>query len=319
MSEHALCGHGCGTEVSLHVVVAGGGTAGHVEPALNVADALCAIDPTVTVSALGTAEGLETRLVPARGYELDIIARVPLPRRPTLDLFSLPWRMRAAVNQTREILQRRQADVLVGFGGYVSMPAYLAARNRVPIVIHEANARAGLANRVGRRFTPYVAEAVAGSLPGAIRVGIPLRASVASLDRVAGRSAARRAWNLDQESPCLLVFGGSQGARNINQAVGGALPALAESGIQVIHAYGEKNADQITVEHPDYHPVPYIDDMAQAYCAADLAICRAGAMTCAELAAVGLPALYVPLPIGNGEQRLQRPSHGERRRWSARR
>ena len=287
------------------MVVAGGGTAGHVEPAINLADAVVRAAPDAVVTAIGTAEGLETRLVPARGYELDLIERVPLPRRPSKELLTLPGRLRGAVRRSREILAKREADVLVGFGGFVSLPAYLAARGRVPIVIHEANAKAGLANKVGRRFTPFLAEATAGSLPGAIRIGIPLRDTIAHLDRGARRREACERWGLDPDRPCLLVFGGSQGARSLNAAAVAAAPALIDAGVQVLHGYGAKNADQVTavVDLPGYRAIDYIDGMDDAYAAADMAVCRAGAMTCAELAAVGLPALYVPLPIGNGEQR----------------
>ncbi len=292
--------------MGLHVVVAGGGTAGHVEPALNLADALTARVPDAVVTALGTQEGLETRLVPARGYELDLIPRVPLPRKPSKDLLTLPKRLRAAIGRCRQVYAARNADVVVGFGGFVALPAYLAARNRLPIVVHEANARAGLANKVGRRFTPYVAEATSGSLPGAVRIGIPLRESIANLDRAARRSAARQRWGLDPDRACVLVFGGSQGARSLNAATAAAAPELLAAGIQILHGYGEKNADQVAEvkELAGYFALPYIDGMDDAYAAADLAVCRAGAMTCAELAAVGLPAIYVPLPIGNGEQRF---------------
>jgi UDP-N-acetylglucosamine--N-acetylmuramyl-(pentapeptide) pyrophosphoryl-undecaprenol N-acetylglucosamine transferase len=291
--------------MGIRVVVAGGGTAGHVEPALNLADAMRLADPDAVVTAIGTAQGLETRLVPARGYELDLITRVPLPRRPSTDLLTLPGRLSRAVRESRSILASRQADVLVGFGGYVALPAYLAARGRVPIVVHEANAKAGLANRIGRRFTPFVAEATSNSLPGAVRIGIPLRESIAGLDRAARRGRARQRWGLDLQRPCLLVFGGSQGARSLNAAVVAAAPDLLQAGLQILHAYGPKNADQVApvASLPGYHAVDYIDGMDDAYAAADMALSRAGAMTCAELAAVGLPAVYVPLPIGNGEQR----------------
>src|SRR5690606_21789408 len=138
---------------AVHVVLAGGGTAGHVEPALATADALRQSDPAVRVVLLGTERGLETRLVPERGYELALIPPVPLPRRPTLDVARLPWRLRRAVGDAREVLRSRRADVVVGFGGYVALPAYLAARRAgVPIVVHEANARPGLANRIGARL-----------------------------------------------------------------------------------------------------------------------------------------------------------------------
>ena len=294
----------------MHVVLAGGGTAGHVEPALALADALRREDPSVGITALGTATGLEARLVPARGYDLAEVPRVPLPRRPTLDLLRLPARVRAAVRQTRAHLDRVDADVVVGFGGYVSFPAYLAARRRrTPIVVHEANARAGLANRVGARLTPFVAAAVPGSgLRGARVLGIPLREAVSTLDRAAARDEARASFGLG-DGPVLLVTGGSQGAQRINRAVTGAARDLAAAGVQVLHVAGPKQAEAVTADlGPEppatHHVLAYVDRMDLAYAAADLVLCRAGAMTCAELAAVGLPAVYVPLPIGNGEQAL---------------
>jgi UDP-N-acetylglucosamine--N-acetylmuramyl-(pentapeptide) pyrophosphoryl-undecaprenol N-acetylglucosamine transferase len=292
----------------VHVVLAGGGSAGHVEPALATADALRRIAPDTAVTALGTSRGLETSLVPARGYRLELVPPVPLPRRPTPDLLRLPNRLAGAVRLAGEVLARVGADVVVGFGGYVSVPAYLAARRRgVPIVVHEANARPGLANRVGARLTPYVATASATvPLPHARPIGIPLRRAVATLDRVAERAKARAHFGLDPDRPTLLVFGGSQGAQALNAAAAGAAPRLAAAGVQVLHAAGPKNV--LTVPAPPGGPpyvlVPYLERMELAYAAADLALCRAGAMTCAELTAVGLPAAYVPLPHGNGEQRL---------------
>lgn len=291
-------------------MLAGGGTAGHVEPALALADALRADDPTVGITALGTASGLEARLVPARGYALAEIPRVPLPRRPTLDLLRVPGRVRRAVKETRAHLDRVGADVVVGFGGYVALPAYLAAKRRgTPYVVHEANARAGLANRVGARFTSYVAAAVEGSgLRGARVLGIPLRRAVSQLDRSASAAEARAHFGLGA-GPVLLVTGGSQGAQRLNRAVTGASADLAAAGVQVLHVAGPKQADQVTADlgpaaPATHHVLAYVDRMDLAYAAADLALCRAGAMTCAELAAVGLPAVYVPLPIGNGEQAL---------------
>ncbi|ODR11338.1 undecaprenyldiphospho-muramoylpentapeptide beta-N-acetylglucosaminyltransferase [Mycolicibacillus koreensis] len=294
---------------SLSVVLAGGGTAGHVEPAMAVADAVRAVDPTATITALGTARGLETRLVPERGYPLELITPVPLPRKLNRDLLALPLRVRRAVRQTRAVLERVDADVIIGFGGYVALPAYLAARRRrVPVVIHEANARAGLANRVGARSAARLLAAVPDSgLRGADVVGIPVRAAITDLDRPGLRAAARAHFGFADDARVLLVFGGSQGAASINAAVAGAAAPLAAAGVSVLHAHGAKN----TVHLPDpapgdppYVAVPYLDRMDLAYAAADLAICRSGAMTVAEVSAVGLPAVYVPLPIGNGEQRL---------------
>ena len=291
----------------VHVVLAGGGTAGHIEPALNLADCLRHHDPEIGVTALGTDRGLETRLVPQRGYDLRLITATPMPRRPTLDLARLPSRLRTSVAEARAVLEETSADVVVGFGGYVALPAYLAARGRVPIVIHEANARPGLANKVGSRFTAYVGCAVPDAIAGSRHIGMPLRRAIAELDRVALRAEARAGFGLDPDRPPLLVFGGSQGARRLNQAVIDAAEGLTAQGIQVLHAVGERNGDQRpsgALGPAPYVAVPYLDRMDLAYAAADVALCRAGAMTCAELAAVGLPALYVPLPIGNGEQRL---------------
>ncbi len=289
----------------MHVVLAGGGTAGHIEPALNLGDALRRRDPGIAITALGTEKGLEGRLVPARGYDLQMIPAVPLPRRPSAELLTLPGRLRGALRQTEAVLADVHADVVVGFGGYVAMPAYLAARRaRIPLVIHEANARPGLANRVGARLTDRVAEAVAGTLPHGTRIGIPLRRSISTLDRAALRAQARATFGLALDGPVLLVFGGSQGAQRINAAVADALPGLLEMGLQVLHSVGQANIDAVTQRPPGYLPVAYLDRMDLAYAAADLVVSRSGAMTCAELAAVGLPAVYVPFPIGNGEQRL---------------
>ncbi len=298
---------------SLSVVLAGGGTAGHVEPAMAVADALVALDPHVRITALGTPRGLETRLVPERGYSLELITAVPLPRKPNGDLARLPPRVMRAVREARAVLQNVDADVLVGFGGYVALPAYLAARGtrrgrRVPVVIHEANASAGLANRVGARSAQRVLSAVPNcGLPRAEVVGVPVRAAITSLDRMALRAEARAHFGFADDARVLLVFGGSQGAASINRAVAAAAGGLAAAGVAVLHAYGAKNTLDLRAAEPDdppYVAVPYLSRMDLAYAAADLAICRSGAMTVAEVTAVGLPAVYVPLPIGNGEQRL---------------
>jgi UDP-N-acetylglucosamine--N-acetylmuramyl-(pentapeptide) pyrophosphoryl-undecaprenol N-acetylglucosamine transferase len=307
------------TSRPISVVVAGGGTAGHIEPALAVADALRVLDPTVTVTALGSSRGLETTLVPARGYALELIPPVPLPRKPTVDLLKLPLRVVRSVRRTREIFAAVEADVLVGFGGYVALPAYLAARGRlfgrggrIPVVIHEANARAGIANKVGARSAQRVLAAVAGSgiaargTADADVIGIPVRPTITELDRAAVRAEARAHFGLPEKGPVLLVFGGSQGARSLNDAVSGAAAALADAGISVLHAHGPKNSLDVEQRNPDapYVARPYIDRMDLAYAAADLAICRSGAMTVAEVSATGLPAVYVPLPHGNGEQEL---------------
>jgi UDP-N-acetylglucosamine--N-acetylmuramyl-(pentapeptide) pyrophosphoryl-undecaprenol N-acetylglucosamine transferase len=214
----------------------------------------------------------------------------------------------AAVRAAGRVLDAVDADVVVGFGSYVALPAYLAARRRrTPIVVHEANARPGLANRVGARLTRHVGVAVEGTrLPHARVVGMPLRTQISGLDRAATRQQARAHFGLDPELPTLLVFGGSQGARSLNVAAAGAAPQLAAAGVQVLHAIGPRNTLQVDLSpgSPPYLCLPYIDRMDLAYAAADFALSRAGMTTVAELGAVGLPAAFVPLPIGNGEQRL---------------
>ncbi len=292
----------------ISVVLAGGGTAGHVEPAMAVADALVALDPTVRITALGTHRGLETRLVPQRGYHLELITPVPLPRKLSGDLLRLPLRVREAVTQTRAVLDDVSADVVIGFGGYVALPAYLAARRRVPVVVHEANASAGWANKVGARSARRVLSAVPDpGLRDVEVVGVPVREAITSLDRKALRAEARSHFGFAEDARVLLVFGGSQGAQSLNRAVSGAAESLADAGISVLHAHGPKNTLELRAPRPGdppYVAVPYLDRMDLAYAAADLAVCRSGAMTVAEVSAVGLPAVYVPLPIGNGEQRL---------------
>ncbi|RFU22726.1 undecaprenyldiphospho-muramoylpentapeptide beta-N-acetylglucosaminyltransferase [Geodermatophilus marinus] len=275
---------------------------------LALADAL-ARRPGPRVTCLGTARGLETRLVPARGYDLRLIPPVPLPRRPTPDLLRVPGRVLRAVAETRALLRELDADVVVGFGGYVALPAYLAARReRVPVVVHEQNALPGLANRIGARLAARVAVTTPGTpLRGGVHVGMPLRTAISRLDRAAARAEARAAFGLDADRPTLLVFGGSQGAASLNRAATGTAGALTAAGVQVLHARGPKNSDVTVPRRPagaaPYVVVDYLDRMDLAYAAADLALCRAGAVTVAELSAVGLPAAFVPLPIGNGEQR----------------
>jgi UDP-N-acetylglucosamine--N-acetylmuramyl-(pentapeptide) pyrophosphoryl-undecaprenol N-acetylglucosamine transferase len=292
----------------MSVVLAGGGTAGHIEPALATADALRRADPRMPITCLGTERGLETRLVPLRGYDLALIPAVPLPRSLTPQLASVPGRLGAAISAVTATLDRVRAEVVVGFGGYVATPAYLAAKRRgVPIVIHEANVRPGLANRLGARLTSHVFTGQQGTkLAHATWIGIPIRRQIAGLDRLALADKARAHFGLRPDLPVLLVTGGSQGARSLNLAVTGAAGWIRSAGVQVLHIIGPRSE----VEPPPsggetpYITLPYLDRMDLAYAAADFALCRAGAMTCAELTAVGLPAAYVPLPHGNGEQRL---------------
>jgi UDP-N-acetylglucosamine--N-acetylmuramyl-(pentapeptide) pyrophosphoryl-undecaprenol N-acetylglucosamine transferase len=294
------------------VVLAGGGTGGHVFPLLAFADCLRRHDPGVRITCLGTPRGLENELIPPHGYELRHVPAYQLPRSVNLDLLRTPDRIWRSARAAGRILDQVGAQVVVGFGGYVSVPAYLAAwRRELPIVIHEMNVPPGIANRLAMKLTRHLAVGFdhqprqARSLRRARVVGVPLRRSIATLDRDARRAEARAHFGLHPDAPVLFGFGASQGARSINLALAGAAKALTAAGVQVLHVTGARNED-VTV--PAGLPLPYltrrfIDQMELGYAAADLVLCRAGGMTCAELAAVGLPAIYVPYPYSNQEQR----------------
>jgi UDP-N-acetylglucosamine--N-acetylmuramyl-(pentapeptide) pyrophosphoryl-undecaprenol N-acetylglucosamine transferase len=286
-------------------LLAGGGTAGHVNPLLAVADGLRARDPEATVLVLGTREGLEARLVPERGYELLFVDKVPFPRRPNGAAASFPARFRRAIAQVRAHIRERGVDVVVGFGGYASAPAYTAARReRIPHVVHEANARPGLANILGARSAAGVGIVFDGTpLRGARTVGMPLRREIADLDRAEAREDAAGRFGLDPQRPVLLVFGGSLGARRLNDALADGWSDVVAAGWQVLHATGERN-DVADPGHPDYRVVPYIDRMDLAFALADAIVSRAGAATVSEISALGIPAVYVPYAVGNGEQAL---------------
>ena len=287
-------------------LLAGGGTAGHVNPLLAVADRLRERHPDATVLVLGTKEGLESRLVPERGYELLTIDRVPAPRRPDRAALRFPGRLRATVDSVRAILRDRGVDVVVGFGGYVSAPAYLAARaERVPYAIHEANARPGMANRLGARFTSFVGTAFAGTpIRGGRVVGMPLRPEIERLDRFEGRREGIRYFGLDAGKPTLLVTGGSSGAKRINDTISAAITLILGAGWQVIHVTGEYRDAVEDPKLPGYLVLKYADRMDLALAVADLSLSRAGTATVAELCALGIPAVFVPYAVGNGEQRF---------------
>ena len=287
-------------------LLAGGGTAGHVNPLLALADYIRAHEPDAGIYALGTAEGLEARLVPERGYELEVIERLPFPRRPNLYAIRFPLRFLKAVSQVEQIIKRRQIDVVVGFGGYASAPAYEAARKSgTSLVIHEANALPGMANRRAAKYADAVGVAFepALNLPNSTFTGMPLRLEIEGIVAKPAKQAARTSFGLDPNTPTLLVTGGSLGAKRINDAVVASKTALIAAGIQVLHVAGTRSELEPEVDRI-YHRIGYCDQMQLAIAAADFAISRAGASTVSEFAAVGLPAVYVPYAVGNGEQEL---------------
>lgn len=301
------------------IVLAGGGTAGHVNPLLAVADALRERWPDVHCTAVGCPGGLEEDLVPARGYDLDLVDKVPFPRRPNVAAAKFPARWRRAVAQAQQILTARQADLVIGFGGYASSPVYrAAAKLGIPIIVQEQNARPGLANRWGARRAKAVATTFPHTpLPGAVVTGLPMRTEVAETlavlrdDRAAVRAAAAARLGLDPGLPTLVLTGGSLGAQHLNEALENSAEHLLGQGLQLLHLTGRAKhirAEKIRSElptdmQPRYAIHEYLEGMADAYSVADLIVCRSGAGTVFEISAAGIPAIYVPLPIGNGEQR----------------
>ena len=290
-------------------LLAGGGTAGHVNPLLAVADVLRAREPEAEILVLGTREGLEARLVPQRGYELVFVDKVPFPRRPNRDAVAFPSRFRRALRQVSAIIRDRHVDVVIGFGGYASAPAYVAARRaRIPFVVHEANAKPGLANVLGARRAAAVGVAFEGTpLRHGRVVGMPLRREIVDLDRDALRAEAAAHFDLDPATPTLLVFGGSLGAARLNAAFEGSWKDVLDAGWQLLHVTGERSelADP-GVE--GYAMRRYVDRMDLAFAVADLIVSRAGAATVSEISALGIPCVYVPYAVGNGEQALNASS-----------
>lgn len=318
-----------------HIVLSGGGTAGHVNPLLAVAHVIRDLEPDADIAVVGTAVGLEHDLVPQAGFELETIEKVPFPRRPNKAALQFPAKWRAETAKVRDILTRHHAQVVVGFGGYTSAPVYAAAHKMgIPIAIHEQNARAGMANKLGARWASMIGAAYAQ--PGlkpckgveVERVGLPLRPAIAQLasdlehDRIATRKAAAAQLGVDPNRPLVVVTGGSLGAVNVNRAVAASAKELLAHA-QVIHLTGKGKDDEVRslvsvsageqvlgefgsdhASDGDYRVAPYLERIDLAFACADLIICRSGAGTVSELTALGLPAIYVPLPIGNGEQRF---------------
>ena len=286
-------------------LLAGGGTAGHVNPLLTVAAALIRRSSSDKVIALGTREGLESRLVPAAGIELLIIQKLPFPRRPGIWALVFPFKFFSAVSTIRRYIREHSINIVVGFGGYVSAPAYVAARReKIPLVIHEANALPGIANKVGNRFASAAGKTFrSANMANTEFVGMPLRSSIVALAAKKDAAAARKQFGLRPDQFTLLVTGGSLGARSINQTIESSRPLLAAAGIQVLHIVGG-SSELEEVSEAQYARVRYLDQMELALAASDFAVSRAGAATVSEFSAIGLPALYIPYPVGNGEQKF---------------
>lgn len=284
-------------------LLAGGGTAGHVNPLLSLADYIKLNESESRILTLGTREGLEAELIPTRGYELSFIAKLPFPRKPSGYALSFAGKFIRAVSQVRKLIREHRIDVVVGFGGYASAPAYVAARlEKIKLVVHEANALPGIANKIGARFADRVATAFVNTpLPGATQVGMPLRLEIEHAAQSRKQVDARKHFGLDPDSFTMLVTGGSLGAKRINETIEASRDLLSAAGVQVLHVVGGKS-DLPPLKQKGYLRINYCDRMDLAISAADFAVSRAGATTVAELTAIGVPALYLPYSVGNGEQ-----------------
>ena len=284
----------------MNIVIAAGGTAGHVNPAVALARALA--DDAVTF--IGTGSGLESSVVPRAGYELDTIEIAGFDRAKPARLPLVGAKALKAIGAARKLLAERNAHVVVGMGGYVSLPVCIAARTRsIPVILHEQNIVLGLANKVSKPFARKIGVSFEETLRSVgergVYTGNPVLESIAQLDRATARAGSYEHFGLDPSRTTVLVFGGSLGAQTLNSAA----PALARrwaarDDIQILHISGRSSQGQASGSDlgPAYHRVEYADEMAMAYAVADVCICRGGATTVAELGAVGLPAVIVPYP-----------------------
>lgn len=283
------------------VVIAAGGTGGHLVPALTIADAIRARHPDVRITFVGTKRGLETTLVPEAGYPIETTPMAPFDGGPKGFLSTIP-----AILTARRILRRVGATVVLGMGGYPSLPVVAAARlSGVPAVIHESNVIPGLANDVCAKMTSNVAVAfpqARASLPRARVTGMPLRLAFDAFDRNALRDEAAERFGLDRNRSTALIFGGSLGAARINAAAIDLVSRWSErEDVQVLIGSGRTHAQSLAEQiDPKILRVvvePYIDRMDLAYAIADVVVSRAGSQTVAELASTGTPSILVPLPI----------------------
>ena len=292
------------------VVIGAGGTGGHIYPGLATADAIRAARPDSQIVFVGTKRGLEGRLIPQAGYELVTVDMLPLNTNLRWRLAFFPFSIVRSTVQTLRTLRERKADVVLGMGGYPSVPAVLAAwLARVPRIIHESNATPGLANRFVSRFAPNIALAFregGRNLPrhrDTRLVGMPISESLAAFDRDALREEARAHFNLKDGERMVLVSGGSLGAVRLSRAAADLAGRWRDrTDIRLVIKAGRDQLPAIEQQltsnggHAVATAVAYLDRMDLAYAAADITVCRAGSGTVAELSHVGLPAVLVPYP-----------------------
>jgi len=276
----------------MRVILAGGGTGGHVIPALAIAQELRARH-SAEIRFIGTARGLETKLVPAAGFELALIEVGALKNVGLATRLGTLWQLPGAVLRSRRILREFRPDVVIGVGGYASGPAVLAAEMAgVPTLLFEPNLVPGFANRMVARWASAAAvqfEETRSRFGNAVVTGVPVRQEFFNLPM---RPA--------DAPPTLLVFGGSQGAAALNRVMMESAAALKQAGVAVIHQTGESDYNQVKAAYQQSglsaEVTPFIDRMPEAFSRADLLLCRSGASTVAEVAAAGKPAIFVPFP-----------------------
>jgi undecaprenyldiphospho-muramoylpentapeptide beta-N-acetylglucosaminyltransferase len=290
-----------------YALITGGGTGGHVYPGLALAEALVGRGhPRDSIHWVGSVGKLEATAVPAAGFTIDLLPGRGLQRRLTVDNVGVVLKTGRAFGRAVRIVRARRPAVVVGVGGYASLPCLVAARLAgVPAVVHEQNAAPGLANRIAVRLGARAAVSLPGTpLPGAVVTGNPVRASVVAVER---RPSADR--------PLVAVFGGSLGARRINEAAAGLYDVWRGRGEVSIHhvsgpagyesARAAEAASRREGDRLDYRLVAYEEDMPELYRRASIAVCRAGATTVAELAAAGVPSILVPLPGAPGDHQTR--------------
>lgn len=294
--------------MSAPVAILAGGTGGHIFPGLAVAQALR--ERGVPVLWIGARDRMETRLVPAQGFPIETIDIAGLRGKGALALMSAPMRLLRAVWQARAILRRAKPRAVISFGGFAAGPGGLAAwLAGMPLLVHEQNSRPGVTNRVLSRLARRVLEGFPGSFPGEAAVqtiGNPVRPEIAALSppdvRLSGRAGALR----------VLVLGGSQGARALNRAVPLAL-AAQHVALDVLHQCGESQVQAATDAYAEAgvnaRIVPFIADMAEVYGWADVVVCRAGALTLAEVCAAGIASVLVPLPTAADDHQTFNAEH----------
>jgi UDP-N-acetylglucosamine--N-acetylmuramyl-(pentapeptide) pyrophosphoryl-undecaprenol N-acetylglucosamine transferase len=312
------------TKGACFALVAGGGTAGHVQPAIAIARGLVARGHRASsIELVGSERGIESRLVPAAGFALTLLPGRGIERRLSLQNVRSLFSLVVAFGRAWRLVGKKRPRVIVSVGGYASVPCALAAvLRRVPIVVAEQNSAPGAANRLVGRFAKACAVSFEGTpLPRAVVTGNPVRPEVLAIDRARDAMGARTKLDIEHGRRMVLAFGGSLGALRINRAVVEAVRMWAgRSDLHVRHVVGSRDWDEIAGSGSPvppgaplrYQAIEYDDDMPTSLAAADLVVCRSGSSTSFELLAAGLPAVLVPSPHVTADHQTANARHLER-------